>query len=43
MAAVLRGMYKAEIDRKFDESVDFAGVERFIDVQVYSYSSGRKK
>jgi lipopolysaccharide transport system ATP-binding protein len=34
------GMKKAEIDRKFDEIVDFSGVERFIDTPVKRYSSG---
>jgi len=28
------GMSKAEIDRKFDEIVDFSGVEKFIDTPV---------
>jgi lipopolysaccharide transport system ATP-binding protein len=34
------GMRKAEIARKFDEIVDFAEVERFIDTPVKHYSSG---
>ena len=34
------GMKKAEIDQKFDEIVDFAGVDRFIDTPVKRYSSG---
>ncbi len=34
------GMKRAEIDRKFDEIVAFAGVERFIDTPVKHYSSG---
>ena len=34
------GMRKAEIDRKFDEIVAFAGVEPFIDTPVKRYSSG---
>lgn len=34
------GMTKAEIARKFDEIVDFAGVERYIDTPVKRYSSG---
>src|SRR5260221_9507686 len=33
-------MRKAEIKRKFDEIVDFAGVERYIDTPVKRYSSG---
>jgi lipopolysaccharide transport system ATP-binding protein len=34
------GMTKAEIRKKFDEIVDFAGVERYIDTPVKRYSSG---
>ena len=34
------GMTKREIDRKFDEMVDFSGVEEFIDTPVKHYSSG---
>jgi lipopolysaccharide transport system ATP-binding protein len=34
------GMTKAEIRRKFDEIVDFADVEKFIDTPVKRYSSG---
>ncbi len=34
------GMTKHEITRKFDEIVDFAGVERYIDTPVKRYSSG---
>jgi len=34
------GMTKAEITRKFDEIVDFSGVERFINTPVKRYSSG---
>ena len=34
------GMSRAEIDRKFDEIVAFAEVERFLDTQVKYYSSG---
>lgn len=34
------GMRKLEIKRKFDEIVDFAGVERYIDTPVKRYSSG---
>jgi lipopolysaccharide transport system ATP-binding protein len=34
------GMSRAEIARKFDEIVDFAEVERFIDTPVKRYSSG---
>ena len=34
------GMKKGEIDRKMDEIVDFAEVERFLDTPVKFYSSG---
>ena len=34
------GMTRHEIKRKFDEIVDFAGVERYIDTPVKRYSSG---
>ena len=34
------GMRKEEVKRKFEEIVDFAGVERYIDTPVKRYSSG---
>ncbi|MCU7614247.1 ATP-binding cassette domain-containing protein [Chryseobacterium sp. GMJ5] len=34
------GMTRKEIKRKFDEIVDFSGVERYIDTPVKRYSSG---
>lgn len=34
------GMRKKEVKRKFDEIVDFSGVERYIDTPVKRYSSG---
>ena len=34
------GMKKTEVTRKFDEIVNFAGVEKFIDTPVKRYSSG---
>jgi lipopolysaccharide transport system ATP-binding protein len=34
------GMKKCEIDRRFDEIVDFAEVERFLDTPVKYYSTG---
>ena len=40
MNGAILGMRKAEIDRKFDEIVSFAGVEKFIDTPVKRYSSG---
>lgn len=36
------GMTKREIDRKFDEIVEFSGVERFLDTPVKRYSSGMR-
>src|SRR5690348_16462702 len=36
------GMRKAEIRRKLDAIVDFAGVERFLDTPIKRYSSGMK-
>jgi lipopolysaccharide transport system ATP-binding protein len=36
------GMHKREIDRKFDEIVDFSGVEKFLDTPIKRYSSGMK-
>jgi len=38
-AAVL-GIPKSEVDCRFDEIVDFSGIEEFIDMPVQSYSSG---
>lgn len=40
MNGSIMGMTKAEISRKLDEIVDFAGVERYIDTPVKRYSSG---
>ncbi len=34
------GMTRREIKKKFDEIIDFAGVERYIDTPVKRYSSG---
>lgn len=34
------GMYKTEITRKFDEIVEFAEIDQFIDTPVKHYSSG---
>lgn len=36
----IMGMTKSEIRRKFDEIVDFSGVEKYIDTPVKRYSSG---
>ena len=40
LSGAIIGMKKAEIDRKFDEIVAFAEVEKFIDTPVKHYSSG---
>jgi lipopolysaccharide transport system ATP-binding protein len=40
LSGAILGMRRAEIASKFDEIVDFAEVERFIDTQVKHYSSG---
>jgi lipopolysaccharide transport system ATP-binding protein len=37
----IMGMTKREIKAKFDEIVDFAGVERYVDTPVKRYSSGK--
>lgn len=34
------GMRRAEVARRFDEIVDFAGIEQFLDTPVKHYSSG---
>jgi lipopolysaccharide transport system ATP-binding protein len=36
------GMRRQEVDRKFDEIVDFSGVEKFLDTPVKRYSSGMR-
>src|SRR5882762_7635090 len=38
--AAILGMRKAEVEKKFDEIVAFAEVEKFIDTPVKRYSSG---
>jgi lipopolysaccharide transport system ATP-binding protein len=40
MQGAIMGMRRAEIIRKFDDIVDFAGVKDFIDTPVKRYSSG---
>lgn len=40
MNGSIMGMTKAEITRKLDEIVDFAGVERYLDTPVKRFSSG---
>ncbi len=37
---IILGMKKAEIQRRFDEIVEFAGIGKFIDTPVKRYSSG---
>jgi lipopolysaccharide transport system ATP-binding protein len=36
------GMRKSEIDKKFDEIVEFSGIHKFIDTQTKRYSSGMR-
>lgn len=36
----INGMSRVEVKRKFDEIVDFSGVEKYIDTPVKRYSSG---
>lgn len=38
--AAILGMKKKEIDKKFDEIVNFSELERFVDTPVKNYSSG---
>lgn len=40
--ATVLGMRKKEVDKKFDEIVDFSGIEKFIDTPIKRYSSGMK-
>jgi lipopolysaccharide transport system ATP-binding protein len=40
MNGSIMGMNKAEITRKLDEIVDFAGIEKYIDTPTKRYSSG---
>lgn len=42
LSGAILGMRQVEIDRKFDEIVDFSGVEKFIDTPVKRYSSGMR-
>ncbi|NDJ86157.1 MAG: ABC transporter ATP-binding protein, partial [Chloroflexi bacterium] len=42
MNAAILGMKRSETRQKFDEIVDFAGVERFIDTPVKRYSTGMR-
>lgn len=40
LAGAILGLSRSEIRRKFDEIVDFAGVDAFVDTPVKRYSSG---
>lgn len=40
LSGAILGMSKAEIKSKFDEIIDFSGVEKFLDTPVKHYSSG---
>jgi lipopolysaccharide transport system ATP-binding protein len=42
MNGTILGMKKREIDRKFDEIVEFSGIERFLETPIKRYSSGMK-
>lgn len=42
MNGLILGMSKEEILKRFDEIVDFSGVEAFLDVPMRKYSSGMK-
>lgn len=40
LSGSIMGMSRQEIDQKFDEIVDFSGVEEFLDIPVKRFSSG---
>jgi lipopolysaccharide transport system ATP-binding protein len=40
LSGAVLGMRRADINRRFDEIVDFAGTEQFLDTPVKRYSSG---
>jgi lipopolysaccharide transport system ATP-binding protein len=42
MNGIILGMRKKEVDAKFDQIVDFSGVEKFLDTPVKRYSSGMR-
>jgi len=42
LSGTILGMRKAEIDKKFDEIVEFAEIGKFLDTPIKRYSSGMK-
>lgn len=40
LSGTILGMQKKEVERKFDEIIDFADVDKFVDTPVKRYSSG---
>ncbi len=40
LSGAILGMSKAEIDRKLDQIIDFAEIDKFVDTPVKHYSSG---
>ncbi|MDB4621383.1 ABC transporter ATP-binding protein [Rubripirellula sp.] len=42
MNGTILGMTKKEIDRKFEEIIDFSGIERFLDTPTKRWSSGMR-
>ena len=42
MNGSILGMSKKEVDRKFNEIVEFSGVEKFLDTPIKRYSSGMR-
>jgi len=42
LSGTILGMRRAEITRKFDEIIEFAGVDAFLDTPIKRYSSGMK-
>ena len=42
LSGAVLGMRRAEINAKFDQIVDFSGVEKFLDTPVKRYSSGMR-
>jgi lipopolysaccharide transport system ATP-binding protein len=40
LSGIILGMKKSDVDKKFDEIVEFAGISQFVDTPVKRYSSG---